>query len=1017
LPAFAAEDSASYYGADAAEHYYGEESLDGGGYGDGFLLDAPPLPPPSPSPPPPPLYYGSSSGLRAPAQQQQQQQPYQPPYFDPRRGGGGGAGGGGGYYPFSSSPSPHSRASSTNGRRAPSRSPTPNRDDDHGAYGLPPPPPTAPKRVSEMTAEERVALLVEKLRERGDIEVPPQMQRPGAHRLECPACGNGSSAEDSFAVTIRDDCALWCCHRSTCGYSGAVSVYGGYAPSEAPRSGGGGNGGALSAEDEEAAAADHIRQWRAQRAREEADGGGGGGGGGGIDGRGTASPSSRAGGGAGFSLPGTTKRPSSSSAAASPDDPSSIPVARPLVPRPDLRPLTPELLDWFAARGIGPRTLRRNGVSAQRRWSPQHRAEVDSIAFPYVRDGSVVNVKYRALPKAFSQTKGGEKVFYGYDDIQPLAAALEQEGSGGGKGGGKSGARAAAAEAAGAEAAGAEAAAAAAADDGAGPSISWLDEPGDVIIVEGELDKLSLEEAGFRRVVSVPDGAVARVKEGPLPAAGEETKFSYLQSAWPALRAATRVLLATDNDAPGAALADELARRIGREKCWRVEWPSDRGDSLTGCGGGSAAAAASASPSSGDHAEPTTPTTSDAKEDNDSDDPSSSPATKAPPPNPFFRKDANEVLVKDGPSALAAYVRRAQPLPIRGLFRFQAFWQQVHDLYRQGPGGLAWGASTGWPCVDPFYRVVPGELTIVTGVPNSGKSEWLDALLVNLARLHGWSFALCSMENRPADHARKLMEKYCGRPFYPPGVVSPAAVAGGGGSASSAAKNGGRSGKPTSLVTPSAPQRMTASELMESLVWVDERFHLIRSGDEELPSVEWVLERARAAVLRYGVRGLVIDPYNELDHRRPSHTSETEYVSQMLTRVKRFAQHYDCHVWFVAHPRQLQNWRGGAPSMYDISGSAHFINKADNGIVVHRPHAGLTAAGGAHGVAVGSGPGAGPGEAMAMAAAGPGAGDPFAVQLLVRKVRNKAAGRIGDALLRYDRATGTYADYDAFVSG
>jgi hypothetical protein len=45
-------------------------------------------------------------------------------------------------------------------------------------------------------------------------------------------------------------------------------------------------------------------------------------------------------------------------------------------------------------------------------------------------------------------------------------------------------------------------------------------------------------------------------------------------------------------------------------------------------------------------------------------------------------------------------------------------------------------------------QVVPGELSIVTGVPNSGKSEWIDALLCNLARLHGWSFALCSMEKK-----------------------------------------------------------------------------------------------------------------------------------------------------------------------------------------------------------------------------------------------------------------------------
>ena len=41
---------------------------------------------------------------------------------------------------------------------------------------------------------------------------------------------------------------------------------------------------------------------------------------------------------------------------------------------------------------------------------------------------------------------------------------------------------------------------------------------------------------------------------------------------------------------------------------------------------------------------------------------------------------------------------------------------------------------------------------------------------------------------------------------------------------------------------------------------------------------------------RYGIRGLVIDPYNELDHQRPSYMSETEYVSQMLTKIKRFAQ-------------------------------------------------------------------------------------------------------------------------------
>nr|XP_048337299.1 twinkle homolog protein, chloroplastic/mitochondrial-like [Ziziphus jujuba var. spinosa] len=99
----------------------------------------------------------------------------------------------------------------------------------------------------------------------------------------------------------------------------------------------------------------------------------------------------------------------------------------------------------------------------------------------------------------------------------------------------------------------------------------------------------------------------------------------------------------------------------------------------------------------------------------------------------------------------------------------------------------------------------------------------------------------------------------------------------------------------------------------------------------------------------------------------------------MLTMVKRFAQHHACHVWFVAHPRQLHNWVGGPPNLYDISGSAHFINKCDNGIVIHRNR-------------------------------DPEAGPIDQVQVCVRKVRNKVAGTIGDAFLLYDRVTGQFLD-------
>lgn len=79
----------------------------------------------------------------------------------------------------------------------------------------------------------------------------------------------------------------------------------------------------------------------------------------------------------------------------------------------------------------------------------------------------------------------------------------------------------------------------------------------------GEMDKLALEEAGFMNVVSVPDGAPAKVKEAAVPAPDADTKYSYLWNCRAVLDQATRILMATDNDPPGHALAEELARRLG----------------------------------------------------------------------------------------------------------------------------------------------------------------------------------------------------------------------------------------------------------------------------------------------------------------------------------------------------------------------------------------------------------------------------------------------------------------------
>lgn len=228
----------------------------------------------------------------------------------------------------------------------------------------------------------------------------------------------------------------------------------------------------------------------------------------------------------------------------------------------------------------------------------------------------------------------------------------------------------------------------------------------EVIIVEGELDKLALNEAGFPNVLSVPDGAPSKPHDGPLPNPKLDTKFSYVHACEPLLARAARVILATDNDAPGAALAHELARRLGRDRCMVVQWPSDAGSSLAAAGGAPGGAPAPPSP-------PSQQQPAAAHAGNGSGAASSSDAAAAAP-NPYFRKDANEVLIKDGPAALRRYVEAAQPLPISGLQRFGAFWDELLDLYWAQQGAREAAAATGWAGVDGFYKVgVGGEGAVV----------------------------------------------------------------------------------------------------------------------------------------------------------------------------------------------------------------------------------------------------------------------------------------------------------------
>ena len=481
-------------------------------------------------------------------------------------------------------------------------------------------------------------------------------------------------------------------------------------------------------------------------------------------------------------------------------------------------PLPAWAMGWLATRRIPDALAVEAGVTVDSVYMPQLEDFSPALVFPYVRDGVTVNHKYRAKGKKFRMDAGAERIFYNLDSINESQ----------------------------------------------------------VIICEGEVDCLSLKVAGFDSCVSVPDGAPA------VNAKDYSSKFEFLEADEGRLAGVKQFVLAVDNDEPGKLLEEELARRLGRERCLQVAWPE-------GC------------------------------------------------------KDANDVLVLHGIERLREVIDGAIEYPIEGIITVDSQMDAIKALYKNG---LDRGASTGWASVDEYFTVRPGELTVIIGTPSSGKSNWVDALTMNLANLHGWTFGMFSPENQPVyDHMARMVEKFTELPF--------------------------REGR---------TQRMDETELEVGASWVREHFFWLLPKNEESWNIAWILEQAKLMVRRKGIRGLIIDPWNELESERGGDRTETEYVSRTLRTVRQFAREYCVHVFLVVHPTKMYRDKNGKypiPNLYDASGSANFRNKADNGICIWRDF---------------DNP------------------DNSNVDIIVQKIRFRQVGRLGKVSLEYQPATATYKE-------
>lgn len=263
-------------------------------------------------------------------------------------------------------------------------------------------------------------------------------------------------------------------------------------------------------------------------------------------------------------------------------------------------------------------------------------------------------------------------------------------------------------------------------------------------------------------------------------------------------------------------------------------------------------------------------------------------------------KDLNDVLMYLGAERVAQVLNNAKPYPVRGLYRLSEYPEMPEiEVYSAG-----WD---GWSDLKLFA----GEFIVVTGIPSHGKSTWVLNLLVNLAQRHNWRAAICSPE-MPAvpilrDRFRRL---YCGF----------------------------------------KPLELEMTEKAKADAWIEDRFVFIDtdptgSGESDEPfDLEWIIDRATDAVLRDGIRVLVIDPWNEIDHAREKNESATDYIARGIRNLKRFARLYGVVVIVVAHPTKdvARDGKQRMPGLYDIEGAAHWYNKCDHGIVIERPNAETT---------------------------------------------------------------------------
>ena len=258
-------------------------------------------------------------------------------------------------------------------------------------------------------------------------------------------------------------------------------------------------------------------------------------------------------------------------------------------------------------------------------------------------------------------------------------------------------------------------------------------------------------------------------------------------------------------------------------------------------------------------------------------------------------KDANEYLIKYGKEALSNRISRAKPVPLENVTTFRDIEDEVTDFVRNG---FKPGFQVGLENFDNIFSTYTGQFITVTGIPSSGKSDFVDQMVIGYNANYGWKTAYASPENTPTYlHAHKLMRKTW--------------------------------------------QGMPGVEDIKTEKWdqiadhVNDNYFFI---DMERYTLDSVLRKGAELVKRKGIKCLVIDPFNKVRDNDASGDVNV-YTLEYLSKIEIFAKKYDVLVMVVAHPTKMYKDAKGnieEPTMYNIKGGGEWYDASYHGLLVHR---------------------------------------------------------------------------------